>query len=103
MSRAEQRIRLATPDEIGGDAYRGTRHAAHRGGRIGHLNGIWSVQDRQPEMAPVRVPVERLVDRGWRADEREVDIQVAGRGDCAIHDRRRRMVAAHRVNGDVDH
>ena len=55
----------------------------------------------EPEMAPVGVPIERLFDRGGRADERELDIEVAGGGDGAVHDRRRRMVAAHRVNGDV--
>jgi hypothetical protein len=32
-----------------------------------------------------------------------MDVEVAGGSDRAVHDCRRRLVAAHRVNGDVDH
>jgi hypothetical protein len=32
-----------------------------------------------------------------------LNVKVTGGGDGAIHDRGRRMVAAHRINGDADH
>jgi hypothetical protein len=35
-------------DEIGGDANRGARLAAYRGGRIGHLNDVGSVEVASP-------------------------------------------------------
>ena len=47
--------------------------------------------------------IERLLDPAGNADEGNLDVEVSGGSDGAVHDRRRRMVAAHRVNGDGNH
>ena len=41
------------------------------------------------------------VDGVGAADERDRDARVPGRGQRAVHDRTRRVVAAHGVDGDA--
>jgi len=100
---AEERPGFAARDQGGGHANRRAGLAAHGCGRVRHLDDVGRIDNGDGKASPVGMRVERLLDPGGDADECNLDVEMARGSDRAVHDRRRRMVAAHRVNGDADH
>ena len=100
---AEERGRLLAGDQVGRDANRRTGLFAERhDGRIGHPDRIGRFDHLESELPPVGVRLERRVERVGRTDEGHLHREMTSGGYRAIDDHRRRMIAAHRVNGDPD-
>jgi len=72
-------------------------------GRVRHLDDVGSVDDADPKLTPIGMALERRRDCGGDSNEQYLEVEMTGGGKGAVHDGGRRVVAAHRVNGDFDH
>ena len=104
MSGAHQRVRRLLTDHVGGNPNRRTRLAPQRRGRrVGHGDDVWRLDDFDAKAGPVRMRGQGLLDGRPSTDEGNVRLEMASGRHGAINHGRRRVVAAHRVNGDADH
>jgi hypothetical protein len=103
MAGAEERIGFASRDKVRCHPNGRPGLPPRRGRGIGHLDHIRRLDDTDWKLAPVCVALEGGNDCGGCSDKGELKVKVTGGCDGAIHDRGRRMVAAHRINGDCDH
>ena len=67
--------------------------------RIGHPDHVRRVDDVERKLTPVGMTRERRLAASPRADERHWHIELARGGDRTVHDRRRRVVTAHGIDG----
>ena len=104
MPGAEQGRGLAARHGLGGDSDRRRRLPAQRGGRrFVHGDDLAGVHDPNPVAVEVVVTCQLGVDNPRRTNQNDAQVEVPGRGERAVHDRLRPMVAAHRVNSNPDH
>jgi len=100
---AEDRVSLATGNQVGGNANRGARLSTRGGGWFRHLDNLWSLDDVDRELTPIGVALECRRDCGGHSDEEYLEVEMTGGSKGTVHDGGRRVIATHRVNGDSDH
>ncbi len=104
MAGAEQRARMTRGHVIRGDANRRLGLAPQRlGGRFRHFDNVGRVDDTHVEGTRVRISLELGVDQVRATNQVNTETEVAGRGQRAFDRPCRRVIAAHRVNGDAHH
>ena len=83
---------------------RRSRHATDRGGgRVAHRNDIGCLDNLDPELAPPRIGRKRLLKRCRTANQRDRHGEMPRYRHSPVDNRRRRVIAPHRVNSDADH
>jgi energy-coupling factor transporter ATP-binding protein EcfA2 len=104
VSGAEQRGRFAARDLFGGNPDRRVGLAAQRGGRrFRHLDDRIRVHDPDTFAVDGGMAAQLVFDPLGGADQRDAEIEMAGRGEGTVDDVARRFVTAHRVDGNLDH
>ncbi len=89
-------------DVLGGDANRRARLAAQRlRRRFDHLDHVGRVDDAHVEIACVGMPRQLGANQILAADQIDTKPEIARGGHGAINGMGRRMIAAHRINGDA--
>ena len=90
--------------QLGGHLDRGRRLAPERRRRrLGHLDHCVGVDDADARRVGTGVARQLGLEPRGRTDQRHAEIEMPRRRERAVDDVRRRLVAAHRVNGDPDH
>ena len=100
VPRTEERNGLSG-HEVGGDPNGRVLFTPQDGRRfIGHLDDVGCVDHLDTKTRPVAVHRQRLFDDARVADERKPHSQCLAAATAPSTIRRRRVIAAHRINGD---
>jgi hypothetical protein len=97
---AEERRCGVGADGLRGNANRRVRLAAKRGGRwFRHLHAVVRVEDLDVERGRSRMAVQLTLDRIADAHQEQPYLEMPSGDQRTLDDARRRIVAAHRVDG----
>jgi hypothetical protein len=104
VSRTEERDGVLSGHEVGGDPNGRVLFTPQDGRRfIGHLDDVGRIDHLDAQTRPVAVHRQCLFDDVRVANERKPYSQMPRGRHSALDNRRRRMIAAHRINGDANH
>ena len=70
---------------------------------VAHGNDVGGLDDLNSEAAPVWMRQEFPLEDRRAAHKRDLHVKMPRGSHRAVDNRRRRVVAPHRVNGDADH